>query len=147
MNAIHLIYSMHLRSAEIYVFIYIDICILWLRSGVFSVLSGSTQVTSTLRLIIQLYHREGMHALFAGKHCLVKIFDYSLYKPGIYCIVCILVSFEYIHVLLGNTNTPPVIVRVKDKLEKTCYIAAILQTAKVWVLLVIGQRKILFSKY
>lgn len=43
-----------------------------------------------------------MYVLFVGKYCLVKIFDYFLYKFGIYCIVCILVSFEYIYVLLGN---------------------------------------------
>lgn len=30
-----------------------------------------------------------MYVLFVGKYCLVKIFDYFLYKFGIYCIVCI----------------------------------------------------------
>lgn len=33
----------------------------------FLMFTGSQEVTSTLRLIIQLYHREGMHALFAGE--------------------------------------------------------------------------------
>lgn len=50
---------------------------------------GSTQVTSTLRLIIQLYHREGMHALFAGlvprvvkvaPACAIMISSYEYFK-------------------------------------------------------------------